>query len=120
MSPFDKLYAAFAVEPSYDGPLASDFHKLVARRYLAGMTGGHTSIGPSATSEGLVREHLALDWALSRGLYRRMNRFDNKFNWRNGNTGKTKSARSACGWRVAAGTSRPILTTRNNGASVAA
>lgn len=83
MSPFDKLYAAFAVEPSYDGPLARDFHKMIARRYLAGMTGGHTSLGPNVTSEGLVREHLSLDWALRHGLYRSLNRFDSKFNWRN-------------------------------------
>lgn len=82
MSPFDKLYQAMAVPTDYSGPLAAEFHQMIARRYLSGMRGGHSSLGPVATPEGLVRDHLALDWALSRGLYRGMNRFDSKFNWR--------------------------------------
>lgn len=78
------LYEAFAVPPDYAGPLADDFHKMVARKYIKGMRGGHSSVVDGAKVEDLVREHLGLDWALSRGLYRGMNRFDSKFNWRKG------------------------------------
>jgi hypothetical protein len=58
MSPFDKLYRAFAVPPDYSGPLAADFHRMIARRYLKGMTGGYTSCGPNATPEALVQGDL--------------------------------------------------------------
>lgn len=83
MTVFDPLYRAFAVSPDYSGPLAKDFHRMIARKYLRGMTGGHTSHVPDAKEEDLVREQLAIDWAVSRGLYRGMNRFDSPFNWRN-------------------------------------
>lgn len=61
-SPFDRLYAAFAVPPGYDGPLAREFHAMVARRYLAGMRGGRTTRWPWASDAGIVREHLSIDW----------------------------------------------------------
>lgn len=83
MSPFDKLYAAFAVPPDYSGPLAQEFHEMVARKYLQGMRSGHSSVAEDADVQGLVREHLAIEWEISHGCAPRhrhfmpeINRFD--------------------------------------------
>lgn len=77
------LYEGYAVPADYAGAFADDFHRMVARNYLKGQIGGHTSAVDYSNVEGIVREHLAIDWCKARGLYRGMNRFDSKFNWRN-------------------------------------
>lgn len=82
MSVFEPLYRAYAISPDYNGQYSRDFHRMIARNYLRGMTGGHSSVVQGAKQEDLVREHLAINWCMERGLYRGMSRFDSKFNWR--------------------------------------
>jgi hypothetical protein len=80
-NPILKLYDAFGVPADYSGPHADDFHRMIARRFLAGMIGGHTSIGPRATPETLVREHLSIDWQISHGTGERTRHFMPEIKW---------------------------------------
>lgn len=75
------LYDAFAVPADYAGPLADDFHRMVAGKYLGGMINGHTSVVRGATAEGLVREHLAIDWEISHGCAPRHRHFMPEIKW---------------------------------------
>lgn len=81
MNPILKLYGAFAVSPDYDGPLAAEFHRMVARKYLGGMTVGHSSVGPEATPEKLVREQLSIDWQIENGTAPRHRHFMPEIKW---------------------------------------
>jgi len=77
----DKIYQAFAVSRDYDGPLAAEFHAMVERKFADGMISGHCSVGPSATPETLVREHLAIEWAVSHGHAFRTRHFLPEIPW---------------------------------------
>ena len=66
-NPFSKIYAAFAVPEDYIGPWQRDFHRMVARKYLEGMSGGHTSVAPGRAIPDLVREQLSIDWQVRHG-----------------------------------------------------
>ena len=76
MSVFDRLYAAYAVDPNYDGPLADDFHDMIARQWLRGMRGGHTSLEPGVEQSVIVRCHLQIEWNDRHGLNQRMRGMD--------------------------------------------
>ena len=81
MNPILKLYDAFAVPLDYDGPLAEEFHRMVARKYLGGMRGGHSSVVAGTTSEKLVREHLSIDWQIEHGTVPRHRHFMPEIKW---------------------------------------
>lgn len=64
-NPFEALYRAHNVPGDYCGPLAREFHDMIARKWLEGMCGGHTGPGEP---EKLVRMHLSVDWQMRNGL----------------------------------------------------